>query len=63
MKRVFVDGSNTLMSRAQRLKSLIFLVFIPYIEGKLTNYRDRIENTDPHLVNALFLFELKLPTN
>lgn len=50
MKRVFMTGSNAISTHAQRLRSLIFLVLIPYIEGKLTGYREKIENIDPHLV-------------
>ncbi|KAI6206756.1 hypothetical protein M3Y94_00949100 [Aphelenchoides besseyi] len=49
MKRIFNQRSTTVLSRAQRLKSLFFLVFVPYIESKLSAYREKIESVDPHM--------------
>jgi peroxin-12 len=59
MKRVFVKGSSNISGSAQRLRSLFFLVVIPYIEGKLSNYRDKIENIDPPLRSPFMNFFYK----
>ncbi|CAD5229523.1 unnamed protein product [Bursaphelenchus okinawaensis] len=47
MKRVF-DQHNSLPTDSERRKSLLFLVIVPYIESKLSAYKNKIENTDPN---------------
>jgi len=59
MKRVFDNGTGAVMTKAQRLKSVFLLVVIPYIEGKLSAYREKIENIDPHMRTPLMNFFYK----